>query len=78
MIVYARTIERVERLAAALGCAYFHAKIDTAEGKATKFRAWVKEGALIVATNALGLGVDVPDVRLVVYAGIPRRLRDYV
>lgn len=31
-----------------------------------------------MATNALGLGVDVPDVRLVVHAGMPNRLRDYV
>lgn len=78
VIVYAGSIERVERLGEALGCGHYHAKMDTVEGKAMRLRAWIKEGALVVATNALGLGVDVPDVRLVVHAGMPRRLRDYV
>ncbi|KAH6957504.1 hypothetical protein DER45DRAFT_487842 [Fusarium avenaceum] len=36
------------------------------------------EGGLIVATNALGMGMDVPDVRLVVHAGMPRQLRNFV
>jgi superfamily II DNA helicase RecQ len=34
-------------------------------------------GRVIVTTNALGMGVDIPDVRMVVHAGAPRRLRDY-
>ncbi|KJZ69304.1 hypothetical protein HIM_11298 [Hirsutella minnesotensis 3608] len=76
-IVYAGTIERVERLANALESERYHSKVDTAEGKATRLRVWLKEGTLVVATNALGLGVDVPDVRLVVHAGMPRRMRDY-
>ncbi|PWI64632.1 hypothetical protein PCL_09489 [Purpureocillium lilacinum] len=78
VIVYGRTIPRVEKLAEALGCKRFHAKMDTVAGKAARFREWVEDGPLIVATNALGLGVDVPDVRLVVHAGMPSRLRDYV
>lgn len=78
VIVYAGSIERVEGLREALGCEAFHSKVDTAEGKAKRLTAWKKEGKLVVATNALGLGVDVPDVRLVVHAGMPRRLRDYV
>ncbi|KJZ71409.1 hypothetical protein HIM_09197 [Hirsutella minnesotensis 3608] len=78
VIVYAGSIERVERLGEALGCGHYHAKMKTAEGKATRFKRWMEGGELIVATNALGLGVDVPDVRLVVHAGMPRRLRDYV
>ncbi len=76
-IVYAGTIERVERLADALKCERYHSKVDTAEGKATRLRVWLRGGTLVVATNALGLGVDVPDVRLVVHAGMPRRMRDY-
>ena len=31
----------------------------------------------MVATNAMGVGLDVPDVRGVVHAGAPHRLRDY-
>lgn len=35
-------------------------------------------GALVVATNALGLGIDVPDVRLVIHADMPRQLPRFV
>ncbi len=45
--------------------------------KARRMAEWIQETRVIVATNALGLGIDIPDVRLVVHAGLPRRLRDY-
>lgn len=77
-IVYGGSIERVERLGEMLSCEVFHSKVDTIEGKERRLRRWMREGRLVVATNALGLGVDVPDVRLVVYVGMSRRLRDYV
>ncbi|KAK6218092.1 hypothetical protein QIS74_02556 [Colletotrichum tabaci] len=69
-------------MAKALGCPAFYSSIDTTEGKASRLQAWREgdgaEGGVVVATNALGLGIDVPDVRLVVHAGMPRRLRDFV
>jgi hypothetical protein len=37
----------------------------------------VEEGGAICATNALGVGVDIPDVRLIIYAGLLRSLRDF-
>ncbi|KAF4474120.1 Bloom syndrome protein-like protein [Colletotrichum fructicola Nara gc5] len=81
-VVYSSTIEGVERMAEALGCAAFHSSIDSTEDKASRLEAWRRgDGAnrgVIVVTNALGLGIDVPDVRLVVHAGMPRRLRDFV
>ncbi len=33
------------------------------------------EGRVIVATNALGLGIDVPDIRVVVHIGFIRNLK---
>ncbi|KAG8670796.1 hypothetical protein FPOAC1_004030 [Fusarium poae] len=78
VIVYASTIERVERLGERLECDVYHSKVDTAVGKEQRLRMWIEGGHLIVATNALGLGIDVPDVRLVIHAGMPSRLRDYV
>jgi superfamily II DNA helicase RecQ len=78
VIIYGGSIERVERIGQILSCEVYHSKVDTVEGKGKRLKEWMKGGGLIVATNALGLGVDVPDVRLVVHAGMPRRLRDYV
>ncbi|KAK5989587.1 ATP-dependent DNA helicase RecQ-like protein [Cladobotryum mycophilum] len=77
-IVYGGSVERVKGLASALGCEAYYNKIDTTEGKQRRLRAWIRGGTLMVATNALGMGVDIPDIRLVVHAGMPRKLRDYV
>jgi superfamily II DNA helicase RecQ len=35
------------------------------------------ESRVIAATNALGMGMDLPDIRVVIHAGQPRKLRDY-
>ncbi|KAH6982534.1 P-loop containing nucleoside triphosphate hydrolase protein [Ilyonectria destructans] len=82
VIVYAGSIERVERLGAVLGCPTYWNKVTSDEGKAQRMDAWIAgnrdSGGLIAATNALGMGIDVPDVRLVVHAGMPRRLRNFV
>jgi superfamily II DNA helicase RecQ len=32
---------------------------------------------VIAATNALGMGVDIPDIRVIFYIGAPRTLLDY-
>ncbi|KAK4031532.1 hypothetical protein C8A01DRAFT_21266, partial [Parachaetomium inaequale] len=32
---------------------------------------------VFIVTNALGLGVDTPWIRVVIYIGIVRRLQDY-
>jgi superfamily II DNA or RNA helicase len=77
VIVYGQTVETVERLAGALGCAAYHSKVADKAGKRRRMREWVDGGRVIVATNALGVGIDVPDVRVVIHVGAPRRLRDF-
>ncbi|CEN60853.1 hypothetical protein ASPCAL07525 [Aspergillus calidoustus] len=32
---------------------------------------------VIMATNALGMGVDIPDIHVIIYIGVPRTLLDY-
>jgi superfamily II DNA helicase RecQ len=44
-------------MAEALGCAYYHAGIEDNE-RTERLQEWVEQGELIVATSALGTGVD--------------------
>ncbi|KAF6782349.1 hypothetical protein CSOJ01_16009, partial [Colletotrichum sojae] len=66
-VTYSSTIEGVERMAKALVCAAFYSSIGTTESKTSRLEAWRRgdgaEGGVIVATKALGLGIDVADVR---------------
>ncbi|KAK7433632.1 hypothetical protein CaCOL14_013366 [Colletotrichum acutatum] len=80
-VVYATSVERVERLGSALGCATFFSDVDSTEGKAARLEAWRRSNGaegVVVATNALGLGIDIPDVRLVIHADMPTGLRRFV
>lgn len=78
VIIYGGTIKRVERIAAALGCMAYWRGVGNAEEKARRIEEWrMSEGGesgWIAATNALGMGIDDPNVRLVVHGGIPRQL----
>ncbi|KAK2778014.1 hypothetical protein CKAH01_11878 [Colletotrichum kahawae] len=81
-VVYSSMIEGVKRMAEALGCAAFHSSISSIEDKVLRLEAWRRgdsaDRGVIVAMNALGLGIDVLDMRLVVHAGMLRRLWDFV
>jgi len=74
-IVYCNTVREVEAVASQLGCAAYHASAD---GKREILTNFVKtDGAVIAATSALGLGIDIPDVRMVVHVGQPRTLLEF-
>lgn len=59
-------------------CRHFHAGLEPHAKK--DIQDAFKAGALrvIVATNAFGMGVDKPDVRLVIHADIPGSLENYL
>jgi len=78
IMVYAVERERVDRLAKRLGCPAYHSRIGSKEKKMQRLRWWKDSGDIIVGTKALGLGIDVPDVRLVLHAGMPFQMKDYV
>ena len=76
VIVSSATVQQAGQLGESLSCPVYHSTVDTVAGKVKRMmRGW--ERRVIVATNALGFGIDMPDVRLVVHAGVPRRLRAY-
>ena len=83
VIVYTGSIAAGVQVAETLRCGFYHAK---AVGKDQIFQDWLHDradgdygerGRVLVASNALGLGIDVPDVRVVVHLGRMRRLKDY-
>ena len=82
-IVYCATRRRTEEVAAFLrakGIAadHFHAGLPPETRKTVQQRFIAGELRVIVATNAFGMGVDKPDVRLVIHADVPGSLENYL
>ncbi|MFH1873118.1 MAG: RecQ family ATP-dependent DNA helicase [Pseudomonadota bacterium] len=82
-IVYCATRKRTEEIAAFLrdkgltaGC--FHAGLTPEVKKNTQAGFIGGELRVIAATNAFGMGIDKPDVRLVIHADIPGSLENYL
>lgn len=81
-IVYTRSRRRTVELASKISewgmqADFYHAGLDSHE-KTERQDAW-KSGQkrIIVATNAFGMGIDKPDVRLVVHYDLPPSLEEY-
>ncbi len=77
VLVYCRTIARGATIASKVTCPLYHSKVGSEAQKTSILESWRTAGGIIVSTNALGLGLDIPDVRLVIHAGAPFKLRDY-
>ena len=75
-VVFGTTRSECEALAAELGGIVYHAGMNALE-RADAITRFVS-GTTIVATSCFGLGVDIPDIRLVVHYGLPRSLLAYV
>ena len=75
-ILYVRNRKRTEELAQllndnAVSAAAYHAGLDAPE-RTTRQEAWQKGGIrVMVCTNAFGMGIDKPDVRLVIHHDLP-------
>ncbi|KAH0424146.1 hypothetical protein CcaCcLH18_11710 [Colletotrichum camelliae] len=80
-VVYTTSIKRVEHLGSALGCATFFSNVNSTEGKAAQLKAWRQSNraeGVVVATNALGLGINIPDVQLIIHTNMPTGLQRFM
>ena len=76
-IVYVRNRKRAQELAEFLHTDYYHAGLTTKE-RNERQEAWTRgDTRVIVATNAFGMGIDKPDVRVVIHVDLPNTLESY-
>ncbi len=83
VLVYTATRSNAEKTAALLQGAgieaeAFHAGLDIPTKKSVQQRFLDGESRVVCATNAFGMGIDKPDIRLVVHFEIPGSLEAYV
>ena len=81
-IIYCLSRKKVEELAAILRAndikaAPYHAGLDSTTRTQTQDDFLMENIDVIVATIALGLGIDKPDVRFVIHYDIPKSLEGY-
>ena len=81
-IVYVRSRKRAKQISDELNrlgirADFYHAGLYV-EDKEDKQNKWTTDQCrVMVATNAFGMGIDKPDVRLVVHVDIPNSLEEY-
>jgi ATP-dependent DNA helicase RecQ len=81
-IVYCRTRKKTQEIAAILqdsgiSASFYHAGLPATE-RAARQDAWIRNTLrVMVCTNAFGMGIDKPDVRVVVHTAPPDCLENY-
>jgi ATP-dependent DNA helicase RecQ len=81
-IVYAKTRKETMQTAELLkqhgfSADHYHAGLSSDE-RAEKQQHWIENRTrIMVCTNAFGMGIDKPDVRMVIHAGMPESLENY-
>ena len=81
-IIYARSRKRTKEMAQLLSqqgitATFYHAGLDP-DVKDQRQKAWQKDEVRVMcATNAFGMGIDKPDVRMVIHIDCPDSLETY-
>ncbi|CAN5844906.1 hypothetical protein BH24GEM1_BH24GEM1_18820 [soil metagenome] len=81
-IVYAATVRHVDTLAPLLelrgaDVLKYHGRMAAKERREAQERYMAGGAAVIVATNAFGMGIDKPDIRLVIHYDLPGTIEAY-
>jgi len=81
-IVYAPSRKQAEDLAAQIArsgreASFYHAGLEPERRARVQAEFVASESMVMVATIAFGMGIDKPDVRFVVHAGIPKSIEAY-
>ena len=85
IVVYYSNKIAAEKLAQEIGYNVSYRDIDTEDRKARRLKAQINSNdpssgirdRIIIVTNVLGLGIDMPDIRVVIYVRVVQRLKDY-
>lgn len=82
-IIYAATVKAAEEMLDALleageSATIYHGKLTARERKENQDLFMQGGRRVMVATNAFGMGIDKPDVRLVIHADLPGSLENYL
>ena len=76
MVVYYNIVRKAKRIVEALGCNIYYYNIVGKDSMLINFIEGKQQ--VIVATSALGMGVDILDIRYIIYIDRPRTLLDYI
>jgi len=81
-VIYCSTRKQAEQIHehledAGVRAVLYHAGLDDDARKEAQDDFMATKGAVAVATNAFGMGIDKPDIRFVAHAGIPRAVEAY-
>ena len=82
-VVYCATRNNAERVAEflqsqGLAADYYHANRSAEEKREIQEAFRIGDLRVIAATNAFGMGIDKPDIRLVIHADVPGSLENYL
>lgn len=80
-VIFCRSRMRAEQLAASLRCAgfqaeHYHAGLDRQSRSMAEERFRDGQSAILTATTAFGMGVDIPDIRCVIHDRLPDSVID--
>ena len=81
-IIYARNRRRTKEITELLNnehitADFYHAGLDDATKDIRQHRWQSGESRVMVATNAFGMGIDKPDVRIVIHMDLPDSIEAY-